>query len=115
MSIECRSFTCPVCGWGGLEYDPSCPSHELCDCCAFEFGYDDVPEKGTVKVMAISSSGEILPESEVPNSSPYTTKEGMYEFHRNYWVSSGMRWRYGKPPKNWNPIEQLSKVNKNKT
>jgi len=38
---------CPVCGYDDLEELPysdnngSNPSHEVCPCCEFEFGYDD--------------------------------------------------------------------------
>jgi hypothetical protein len=38
---------CPVCGFDQLDETPysdnigSNPSHEVCPCCEFEFGYDD--------------------------------------------------------------------------
>jgi hypothetical protein len=39
---------CPVCGYDGLEEPPyddkGNPSHEICSCCGFEFGYDDESE-----------------------------------------------------------------------
>lgn len=39
-------FTCPVCGFDGLlepAYDVAGkPSHEICPCCGFEFGFDDL-------------------------------------------------------------------------
>ena len=37
---------CPVCGYIGLNEQPyddnGCPSYEICSCCGFEFGFDDI-------------------------------------------------------------------------
>lgn len=39
---------CPVCGYNGLEEVPydndGNPSYEICDCCGYEFGFDDGSE-----------------------------------------------------------------------
>lgn len=40
-------FICPVCGYDKLieePYDDGSPSYEICNCCGFEFGYDDSGE-----------------------------------------------------------------------
>lgn len=41
-------FTCPVCGYKGLD-EPAYneygdPSYEICSCCGFEYGFDDHSE-----------------------------------------------------------------------
>jgi hypothetical protein len=62
-----RRFTCPCCGWPGLETPPyekltalpikrdlpppycqhwGSPSYDVCRCCGFEYGYDDDPGAG---------------------------------------------------------------------
>jgi len=41
---------CPVCGWQGLRespYQDGNPSYEICCCCGFEFGFDDLSEGHT--------------------------------------------------------------------
>ena len=39
---------CPVCGYNGLKEPPydnhGCASFEVCACCGFEFGFDDLSE-----------------------------------------------------------------------
>ncbi|RXH51912.1 hypothetical protein D6T70_09180 [Kurthia gibsonii] len=41
----CARYTCPVCGYDGLEepmyYENFAGSNEICACCGFEFGVDD--------------------------------------------------------------------------
>ncbi len=41
-----NKYMCPVCGFKGLKEEPynrqNLPSHEICPCCGFEFGFDDV-------------------------------------------------------------------------
>lgn len=38
-------FICPVCGYDKLNEEPydddGNPSYEICNCCGFEFGYDE--------------------------------------------------------------------------
>lgn len=42
------SYICPVCGFSGLDRpaynDYGGASHEICECCNFQFGYDDFSE-----------------------------------------------------------------------
>jgi hypothetical protein len=33
-------YSCPVCGFGGLEFPPK--DHAICPCCGTQFDYDDV-------------------------------------------------------------------------
>ena len=39
-------FICPVCGFDRLTEEPydidGNPSYEICNCCGFEFGFDDL-------------------------------------------------------------------------
>jgi len=39
-----KKYRCPVCGFDGLREEPfnssNEPSHEICPCCGFEFGFD---------------------------------------------------------------------------
>lgn len=41
-----KKYICHVCGFNGLDEKPylndgKIPSHNICDCCGCEFGYDD--------------------------------------------------------------------------
>ena len=41
-----KKYICHVCGYDGLDEEPykeneKIPSHDICDCCGCEFGYDD--------------------------------------------------------------------------
>ncbi len=48
---------CPVCGHLLKEppYDPDGnPSYEICDCCGFQFGFDDQSEGWTFEVYRAS-------------------------------------------------------------
>lgn len=40
---------CPVCGYDKLQEPPydeyGLPSHEICSCCGFEYGFDDGSER----------------------------------------------------------------------
>ena len=101
---------CPVCGWNNLELDPNTSSHEICDCCNTQFGLDDIPESESVCVRSIDSNGVVFEENNIKNISNYSTREGMLYWLRNFWVSHGMKWSYGKPPENWDPKKQLSRI-----
>ena len=103
-------YVCPVCGWNKLEFDPNDFSHEICDCCNTEFGLDDMPEDRMVSIRDIDGNGIISEEYDSINSSEFCTREGMWNWLRNYWVDHGMIWSYGNPPENWDPIKQLSRV-----
>lgn len=85
MNIESREFTCPICGFPGLEEEPyhtrrEC-SYEICPSCGFQFGYDDM-DRGITFV----------------------------EWRKN-WIGNGMKWwssdGYSKPL-GWNPRKQLN-------
>lgn len=45
---EIMGYTCPICGYKKLSENPydndGNPSHEICKCCGFEFGYDEYIE-----------------------------------------------------------------------
>ena len=42
------SYTCPICGFPNLERLPytdyGSPSHEICECCSYEFGWHDLDQ-----------------------------------------------------------------------
>jgi len=73
-------FTCPVCFYNGLYAPPydrrGVPSDEICPCCGFHFGYDDLgPDKD------------------------------IYSKWRLKWIEGGRTWfsRSRMPPENWDP------------
>ena len=78
------TFTCPVCGFEGLDEAPydalGCASYDICPCCGIEFGYDDASRA--------------------------------HEELRAAWVDRGMPWwsRSRKPPVHWDPAEQLRRL-----
>src|SRR5437588_759385 len=78
------TYTCPVCGWGGL-YEPSHDqfgggSFEICPSCGVEFGYQD----------STRSHRELRAE----------------------WIAKGAGWHAGDepPPGGWDPVEQLRRA-----
>jgi len=78
-------YICPVCGYSDLEeppYDNSGnPSFEICDCCGFEFGFDDANN-------SIS-----------------------FDDYRKKWISEGAKWfSLDKKPRNWVLSEQLKNI-----
>jgi hypothetical protein len=80
-------FTCPVCGYRGLEEPPRSGasgggSYEICPSCGFQFGVTD-DDKGF-----------------------------SYEAWRSQWQEQGMPWSsIGiDPPAEWNPAEQVSRL-----
>ena len=48
---------CPVCGFNKLKEPPfganNEPSHEICPCCGFEFGFDDANKAGGFNVFRV--------------------------------------------------------------
>lgn len=104
-SVILRKFTCPCCGYPELEHPPykmlwvppiainvqppywqpyGEPSYEVCDCCGFEFGYDDEPGTAPPKSFA-----DFLKE----------------------WVDDGCIWfNPGKKPPGWNLEQQQKKA-----
>jgi hypothetical protein len=77
------SFTCPVCGFPGLDEAPcddhGCASFEICPCCGIEFGYDD----------ATTSHSEL----------------------RARWIAGGKCWRSDRePPTGWDADTQLAQI-----
>jgi hypothetical protein len=81
------NFTCPVCGYPELTELPRTEatggSYEICPSCGFEFGYSD------------------------------EARGFSYEQWREAWIAQGTPWRGGSSiprPKNWNPSEQLKRI-----
>lgn len=78
-------YICPICGCRNLArpaYVNGSPSHEICLCCNFQYGYDDL-DRG------------------------YT-----FEQWREKWIKEGMKWNEGdsEPPENWDPKRQLLNI-----
>lgn len=76
---------CSVCGFDGLTDPPyskfSNPSFEICKCCGFQFGFDDMSEGKS------------------------------YEEFRNSWIENNFEWfNEDKKPKNWDHKEQLKNL-----
>lgn len=80
-----KQYTCPVCGFRGLVEPPynahRVPSHEICPCCGFEFGFDDV------------------------------AKEESYESFRLNWITNGAQWFQPElKPNKWDLDTQLKNI-----
>lgn len=78
-------FTCIVCGFNELEeppYEEGDPSFEVCPCCGFQYGFDDLDQG-------------------------YTFAE-----YREKWISEGAEWfsRSRKPKLGWSVEEQLKRI-----
>ena len=77
-------YKCLVCFYNDLydlPYDEDgIASDEICPCCGFQYGYDDFKRDSTV-----------------------------YSEWRIGWMDSGFKWfsKGRKPPKDWNPKEQI--------
>ena len=75
---------CPVCGYPDLNEPPyldNNPSYEICNCCGFEFGYDDGSEGHN------------------------------YISYRAEWIAGGAKWFIPKScPSNWSLTEQLKNI-----
>ena len=83
--MSMKNYTCPVCGFKGLEENPynqrKEPSYEICPCCGFEFGFD--------------SAG---------------SKESLIEY-RQRWIKDGARWFIERlKPENWDLEAQLKNI-----
>lgn len=78
-------YNCPVCGFNKLSeqpYDDGNPSYEICNCCGFEFGYDDASEGHS------------------------------FELYRRKWIQSGAIWFSQKEkPLKWDLKNQLENIN----
>ncbi len=79
------NYICPVCGYNELDEAPydnnGNPSYNICDCCGFEFGYDDGSE------------------------------EISFKEYRKKWIDEGSKWfRSEKKPKIWNLSNQLKNI-----
>jgi len=86
---ESKKYICPVCGLDKLTdrlyNDSDNPSYEICDCCGFEFGFDDVVNKET------------------------------YDSYRKKWLEKGANWfRPELKPANWNVDKQLNNLDNSK-
>ncbi len=78
-------YVCPVCGYNELEEPPydadGHPSYEICDCCGYEFGFEDGSE-------GIS-----------------------FEEYRKQWIAEGANWmNRNKNPEVWDYKQQLRKI-----
>ncbi|KAA3610783.1 MAG: hypothetical protein DWQ01_07680 [Planctomycetota bacterium] len=88
--MKVRHF-CPACGFE-LDFEPwkGCSaSDEICPCCGIQFGYDDFAGSNDRKLM-----------------------DRIYIRWRKKWIETGMIWwsEGRKPPREWNPSEQLRKA-----
>ncbi|MCK4543621.1 MAG: hypothetical protein KAU17_15425 [Spirochaetales bacterium] len=80
-----KIYICPVCGYSELDEPPyddgGNPSYNICDCCGFEFGFDDGSE------------------------------EMSFEAYRKKWIDEGIKWfSPDKKPSDWNIEEQLRNI-----
>lgn len=79
-------FTCPVCGYAGLDEEPRTASgggsFEICPSCGFQFGVTDDDQGVT------------------------------YEQWRHWWIEGGMVWDKARsePPDGWDPVQQLARI-----
>ena len=85
------SFTCPACGYSGLDKVPwsekSGGSLEICPSCGIQFGYSDAVGGDSVR------------------------RQKLYEVWRAKWIADGMIWRGQRErPAAWNPVAQLRNV-----
>lgn len=83
--MENKKYICPVCGYDRLDERPydiiGEPSFNICPCCGFEYGFDDM-------------------------NCGYT-----FESYRNKWINDGAKWFSKKEkPRNWNLEEQLKNL-----
>ncbi|MGG4183556.1 hypothetical protein ABEW24_09295 [Paenibacillus jamilae] len=82
-------FICAVCGYNELNYPQwdkhGFPTHEICNCCGFESGFDD--------------DAKDIPES--------------IEEYRIRWLSEGANWFSSSKtkPLDWNLAIQLKRIN----
>lgn len=80
-----KKYICPICGYDKLDECPydiaGEPSFDICPCCGFEYGYDDM-------------------------NSGFT-----FEQYREKWIKDGCKWfdREGKP-ENWELNKQLRNI-----
>lgn len=99
-------YHCPCCGYDGLELRPYAdmpdppwdehpdppycvhygePTYDVCDCCSFEYGFEDEP------------GGGATPDS--------------FETVRLEWIKRGCPWFYEhKKPEGWLLTEQLKRI-----
>jgi len=85
ISKDASSYICPVCGYDGLEELPyneyGNPSYEICHCCGFEYGFDDLDQG-------------------------YSFKK-----YREDWIEDGKKWFSPEnKPDNWNYNSQIEKI-----
>lgn len=83
--MENKKYICPVCGYDKLDEKPyniaGEPSFEICPCCGFEYGYDDM-------------------------NSGFT-----FESYKDKWVCNGAKWVDKKQqPKEWSLEKQLKNL-----
>ncbi|NPC90765.1 hypothetical protein HOO54_05030 [Bacillus sp. WMMC1349] len=73
-----RSYTCPVCGFNGLDEPPydeyNIGSYDICPCCNFEFGYS---EDHDVRLGYIVTPDHLI--------------EAAFQLYRKQWIEAGMK------------------------
>jgi hypothetical protein len=86
-----NSSLCPVCGYNlpFPAWQGDSASDEYCPCCGIQFGFHDFA-KGDLE-----------------------ERQKVWDEWRRRWIAGGMKWsgtwtgKFGKPPENWNPKQQL--------
>jgi hypothetical protein len=87
------TFTCPVCGYDGLEEPPwedGGGSDDICPSCGTQFGYQD----------ASAYEG-------------FNTRLAVHAKLRTTWIEAGMKWHFASiesAPDGWDPQEQLARL-----
>lgn len=79
------AYHCPVCGYDKLTEKPydtkGNPSYEICVCCGFQYGYDDVDQEHT------------------------------FESYFEEWLNNGAKWfEPNSQPKDWDIKNQLQNI-----
>ena len=88
--MDSIKYTCPVCGYPGLDEPPRTESdggsYEICVSCGFQFGVSD-EDRGI-----------------------------SYEQWRDRWKSEGCPWKGLNipPPENWDPVKLLEQLDRDK-
>ncbi len=85
MAVLLMKYICPVCGYPYLQSPPydsdGNPSYDICDCCGFEFGFDD------------ANNGV------------------SFKDYREKWIANGNKWFWpDKKPSNWSLKKQIKAI-----
>jgi hypothetical protein len=79
------------------------PLYEICPCCGFQSGYDDMPVFSSQGLNENGSKKLII---------KYPHRKEALKLFKDRWISSGCKWfsKSKKPPENWNSKVQLALV-----